>query len=201
MKNVDKTEVILDAAIRVFAEKGYYGARVSDIAKEAGIAYGLVYHYFKSKEDLMVSIFRTRWDEFISAIKRAIEEEEGPVQMIRKIISFLFHSYKNDPMMIEVMIMDVAKSSRSFTDESIRHFKEVFSLIAGVVKQGKEMGIFNQGLDETLTAYAIYGSVERIMLWWILDNRKAITDGEARGATEMLMNMLTDGLLISDANR
>jgi len=198
--STDKTKVILDAAIQVFADKGYFGARVSDIAKEAGIAYGLVYHYFNSKEELLISIFKTRWTNFIDALENAIATEEDPREMIRKIISFLFNSYKNNPSMIEVMIMDVAKASRFFNDEDIRHFKDAFRLITKMVKMGQEKGIFHPETDATLAAYAIYGSVERIMLHWILDDMKSISQDEIKNATDMLTLTLLNGLVICPQN-
>jgi AcrR family transcriptional regulator len=194
----DKTQVILDAAIRVFAEKGYYGARVSDIAGEAGIAYGLVYHYFKNKEDLLLSIFKTRWDEFLAAIRSIMEGGNDPAVMIRKIISFLFHSYKNNPSMIEVMIMDVTKSTRFLNDENISHFLKAFGLIAEIVDLGKDSGVFRTDIDSTMAAYTIYGSVERMMLLWILRDQKSITTGEAKSASGMVSSILLSGMIRGD---
>jgi len=191
----DKTQVILDAAIRVFAEKGYYGARVSDIAGEAGIAYGLVYHYFKNKEDLLISIFKTRWDQFLSAIRSIMDGGGDPGEMIRKVISFLFHSYKNNPAMIEVMIMDVTKSTRFLNDENISHFLEAFSLIARIVDLGKDTGVFRSDIDSTMAAYTIYGSVERMMLLWILRDQKSITTEEAKSASGMVSSILLNGMI------
>ena len=198
--SIDKTKVILDAAIQVFADKGYFGARVSDIAKEAGIAYGLVYHYFDSKEELLISIFRTRWTNFIDALETVIASEKDPQEMVRKIISFLFNSYKNNPSMVEVMIMDVAKTSRFFNDENIHHFKDAFKLITKIVEMGQEKGLFHQQTDATLAAYAIYGSVERIMLHWILDDMKSISQEEINSATDMLTATLLNGLVVCPKN-
>ncbi|MBN1882593.1 MAG: TetR/AcrR family transcriptional regulator [Deltaproteobacteria bacterium] len=195
MNQQDKTQVILDAAIRVFARKGYYGARVSDIANEAGIAYGLVYHYFKNKEDLLLSIFRTRWDQFLDAIRSIMETGTDPAEMIRKVISFLFHSYKNNPAMIEVMIMDVTKSTRFLNDENISHFLEAFSLITQIVDLGKDSNIFKPDIDSTMTAYTIYGSVERMMLLWILRDQKSITIEEAKSASNMVSTILLNGMI------
>ena len=191
----DKTQIILDAAIRVFAAKGYYGARVSDIANDAGIAYGLVYHYFKNKEDLLISIFKTRWDQFLAAIRSIMESENDPAEMIRRVISFLFHSYKNNPAMIEVMIMDVTKSTRFLNDENVSHFVEAFSLIARIVDRGKDSGFFRPDIDSTMAAYTIYGSVERMMLLWILRDQKSITTEEAKSATGMVSSILLNGMI------
>lgn len=189
-----KTELILDAAVKVFADKGYYGARVSDIAQEAGIAYGLVYHYFKNKEDLLISIFRNRWGQFDRAVRKIMEEKDDPRQMISSIVSFLFHTYKNNPKVIEVMILDVAKSTRFFNGDNVKQFTDLFSLISDIVLQGQEQGIFKKDLDAKLAAYCLYGSVERIMLRWILEDKKVITDQEARSATEMVTTIILSGL-------
>ena len=190
----EKTDLILDAAVKVFADKGYYGARVSDIAQEAGIAYGLVYHYFKNKEDLLISIFRTRWHQFDQALRRIMKEKDDPREMIHSIVSFLFHSYKNNPKMIEVMVLDVAKSARFFNGDNIKQFKDVFDLISEIVRLGQRRGIFKDDLDAKLAAYSLYGSLERIMLWWVLEGKRIITDQEARSATKMVTAILLSGL-------
>jgi TetR/AcrR family transcriptional regulator, fatty acid metabolism regulator protein len=194
IESSEKTDLILDAAVKVFADKGYYGARVSDIAQEAGIAYGLVYHYFKNKEDLLISIFRSRWGQFDQAVKKIMEEKDDPRQMIRSIVKFLFRSYKNNPKMIEVMILDVAKSTRFFNGENIKQFTDIFSLISEIVLRGQEQGIFKKDLDAKLAAYCLYGAVERIMLRWILEDKKIITDQETRSATEMVTTIILSGL-------
>ncbi len=194
VESPEKTSLILDAAVKVFADKGYYGARVSDIAQEAGIAYGLVYHYFKNKEDLLISIFRTRWSLFDQAVRKVMDEKDDPRQMIHSIVSFLFHSYKNNPKMIEVMILDVAKTTRFFNNENIKQFTDLFSLISEIVSRGQKQGIFKKDLDTKLAAYCLYGSVERIMLRWILEDKKGITDQEAHSATEMVTAIILSGL-------
>ena len=194
IESPEKTDLILDAAVKVFADKGYYGARVSDIAQEAGIAYGLVYHYFKNKEDLLISIFRYRWGLFDRAVRKIMEEKDDPRDMIHSIITFLFHSYKNNPTMIEVMIMDVAKSTRFFNGENIKQFTDIFSLISEIVLRGQEKGIFKKNLDTKLAAYCLYGAVERIMLRWILEDKKNITDQETRSAAEMVTTIILSGL-------
>ena len=190
----DKTKTILDAAIKVFSEKGYYGSRVSDIAKEAGIAYGLVYHYFKKKEDLLISIFSTRWTALLDAIRNAKDGMDDPREMLRKTISFIFHSYKNNPNMIKVMIVDVAKSTSIFNGDNVRHFTEAFTLLSEIIKMGQKRGMFKKDIDTVLAAYAVYGSIERIMLRWILEGTRSISSSEARSATDMLTSIVLSGL-------
>jgi TetR/AcrR family fatty acid metabolism transcriptional regulator len=190
----DKVAIIFDAACAVIREKGFHQARIIDISRAANISYGLVYHYFKNKEDLLISIFRTRWSQFDQAVRRIMEEKDDPRQMIHSIVTFLFHSYKNNPKMIEVMILDVAKSTRFFNGENIKQFTDLFSLISEIVLRGQQQGIFKKDLDAKLASYCLYGAVERIMLRWILEDKKGISDQEARSATEMVTTIILSGL-------
>jgi TetR/AcrR family fatty acid metabolism transcriptional regulator len=123
-----------------------------------------------------------------------MEEKDDPREMIHSIVTFLFHSYKNNPKMIEVMILDVAKSTRFFNGENIKQFTDIFTLISEIVLRGQERGIFKKDLDAKLAAYCLYGSVERIMLRWILEDKKEITDQETRAATEMVTTIILSGL-------
>ena len=124
-----------------------------------------------------------------------MESGDDPAEMIRKVISFLFHSYKNNPSMIEVMIMDVTKSTRFLNDENISHFVEAFSLIARIVDLGKDSNMFRPDIDSTMAAYTIYGSVERMMLLWILRDQKSITADEAKAASNMVSTILLNGMI------
>src|SRR5215831_2703205 len=94
---VDKRRVILDAAVRVFARQGFHTCRVSDIADEAGVAYGLVYHYFSSKEEILDTLFLERWDVMLAAIAEADRSDVGPRDKLRAIASFIVDSYRHDP--------------------------------------------------------------------------------------------------------
>jgi len=92
-----KKDIILNAAIKVFAEKGYYSSRTLDISNEAGVAYGSLYHYFRSKDDILISIFQERWNLLIGRVQQAREEGAGPEQQLGMVIDFIFRSYRQNP--------------------------------------------------------------------------------------------------------
>ena len=106
----EKRRLLLDAAVRVFARKGYHAARVGDIAEEAGVAYGLLYHYFASKEELLRSVFRETWRALIVTIKSVEEGEDPPREQLRKVAEILLRSWRRDPDLVRVLVLEVTRS-------------------------------------------------------------------------------------------
>src|ERR1051326_8561596 len=104
---VDKRRIILEAAVRVFARQGFHTCRVSDIADEAGVAYGLVYHYFSSKEQILDTLFLERWDVMLDAIAEADVSQPSPREKLYAIASFIIDSYRHDPELMKVIIVEV----------------------------------------------------------------------------------------------
>src|ERR687891_1925922 len=100
---VDKRRMILDAAVRVFARQGFHTCRVSDVADEAGVAYGLVYHYFDSKDQILDTLFLERWDILLRAIQQVDAEERSPREKLYAITSFIVDSYRHDPDLMKVI--------------------------------------------------------------------------------------------------
>ena len=104
---VDKRRQILDAAIRVFARQGFHATRVSDIADEAGVAYGLVYHYFKSKDQVLNELFVERWSLLLAAIEETDRGDGPPREKLAAVASFIVDSYVHDPELMKVIIVEV----------------------------------------------------------------------------------------------
>ena len=111
---VDKRRVILDAAVRVFARQGFHTCRVSDIADEAGVAYGLVYHYFQSKDEVLDTLFLERWDVLLAAIRETDEQAEMARDKLFAIASFIVDSYRHDPELMKVIVVEVTRAANSF---------------------------------------------------------------------------------------
>ena len=111
---VDKRRVILDAAVRVFARQGFHTCRVSDIADEAGVAYGLVYHYFGSKDEVLDTLFVERWDVLLAAIRETDEQADVARDKLFAIASFIIDSYRHDPELMKVIIVEVTRAANSF---------------------------------------------------------------------------------------
>ena len=111
---VDKRRVILDAAVRVFARQGFHTCRVSDIADEAGVAYGLVYHYFQSKDEVLDTLFLERWEAMLAAIDEIDALAISAREKLAGIASFIVDSYRHDPDLMKVIIVEVTRAANTF---------------------------------------------------------------------------------------
>src|SRR5690349_25146710 len=108
---IDKRRQILDAAIRVFARQGFHSTRVSDIADEAGVAYGLVYHYFRSKDEVMNELFTERWSLLLAAIDEADRSDGSGREKLEAVAGFIVDSYRHDPELMQVIIVEVTRAA------------------------------------------------------------------------------------------
>ena len=165
----DKRRLILDAAVRVFARQGFHTCRVSDIADEAGVAYGLVYHYFSSKEQILDTLFLERWDVMLALI-REVDAEPLPVrEKLEAIASFIIDSYRHDPDLMKVIIVEVTRAANSFGDTHIGTIREAYELIGGIVQQAQDEGVFKPEIEARFAAMAFYGVIEQLLTGWIFD--------------------------------
>jgi AcrR family transcriptional regulator len=166
----DKRRHILDAAVRVFARRGFHQCRVSDIADEAGVAYGLVYHYFSSKEEILDTLFLERWDVLISVI-REVADREGlhPRERLEQIASFIVDSYRHDPELMKVIIVEVTRAANSFGRTHLTKIREAYDGIADIVRRAQEEGTFKSDVSPEFAALAFYGAMEQVLTAWIFD--------------------------------
>lgn len=157
----EKRRAILHAAVRVFAEKGYHGCRVADVARAADVAYGLVYHYFRNKEELLESVFAEQWAILINAL-RAIDAGPGTAaEKITAIFSFVCDVYKTAPSAVRVLILEVTRTPHALRAGSTREtFEEAVRLVADIVRQGQGRAEFRQDLDPAIAAAALLGALE-----------------------------------------
>jgi AcrR family transcriptional regulator len=163
----DKRRVILDAAVRVFARQGFHSCRVSDIADEAGVAYGLVYHYFASKDEVLDTIFLERWDVMLAVI-RDVDTRDLPVrEKLQEIASFIVDSYRHDPDVMKVIIVEVTRAANSFGDTHIGTITEAYELIGGMIAQAQAEGVFKPDIEARFAAMAFYGTIEQLLTGWI----------------------------------
>ena len=137
---VDKRRVILDAAVRVFARQGFHTCRVSDIADEAGVAYGLVYHYFSSKEEILDTLFLERWDVMLAAIAEADASQRSPREKLDAIAAFIIDSYRHDPELMKVIIVEVTRAANTFGRTHLAKIREAYEQIAAIVARAQADG-------------------------------------------------------------
>src|SRR5271167_3758140 len=153
----DKRRMILDAAVRVFARRGFHACRVSDIADEAGVAYGLLYHYFSSKEEVLDTLFLERWNVMLEMI-REVDARPIPVrEKLQEIVSFIVDSYRHDPDMMKVIIVEVTRAANSFGRTHIDHIRSAYDLIGEIVTKAQRSGEFRSEITAQFAAMAFYG--------------------------------------------
>jgi TetR/AcrR family transcriptional regulator, fatty acid metabolism regulator protein len=165
----DKRRMILQAAVRVFARQGFHACRVSDIADEAGVAYGLVYHYFASKDEVLDTLFLERWDVMLELI-REVDGQETPIrEKLAAIASFIVDSYRHDPDLMKVIIVEVTRAANSFGDAHIGTIREAFELIGGMIAKAQDAGTLRAEIEPRFAAMAFYGAIEQLLTGWIFE--------------------------------
>ncbi len=182
-KSLPKRDIILNAAIRVFAEQGYHSCRTLDISNEAGVAYGSLYHYFKSKDDILLSIFRERWRNLLDEMDRLSEEVDDPEKRLIAIFDFIFRSYERYPDMMKVLIMDVPRLKQFYSPENQKLYNRFFTGLAEIFREGQERGIFSSRISPVTAAYVFSGAVDTTIRQYVYNpelNRDQHPIGEVK---------------------
>jgi TetR/AcrR family transcriptional regulator, fatty acid metabolism regulator protein len=190
---VDKRRVILDAAVRVFARQGFHTCRVSDIADEAGVAYGLVYHYFSSKEEILDTLFLERWDVMLAAIAEADRSRRTPQEKLFAIAAFIIDSYRHDPDLMKVIIVEVTRAANTFGRTHLAKIRDAYGQIAAIVAHGQREGVFRAEIPPEFAALAYYGLIEQVLTGWIFDEFRA-TEDELERAKTLIVETICTGL-------
>jgi AcrR family transcriptional regulator len=166
----DKRRQILDAAIRVFATRGFHACRVSDVADEAGVAYGLVYHYFGSKEEILNTLFTERWQIMLDAIAEIDRRQEVPARdKLYLVASFIIDSYRHEPDLMKVIIVEVTRAANSFGREHLAKIREAYDMIGQIVHNAQREGVFKPDISPDFAALMFYGAIEQLLSGWIFD--------------------------------
>ena len=191
----DKRRVILDAAITVFARQGFHRCRVSDIAREADVAYGLVYHYFRSKDEVLDTRFTERWSLLLEAIAEA-DRSEAPVRdKLRAIADFIVGSYQNDPDLMKVIIVEVTRAANTFGRAHLAEIRQAYDGISGIVAHGQEDGTFRSDISADFATLCFYGAIEQLLTAWIFEELPR-SDAEFEQAKQFLVETICDGLAV-----
>jgi TetR/AcrR family transcriptional regulator, fatty acid metabolism regulator protein len=190
---VDKRRIILDAAVRVFARQGFHTCRVSDIADEASVAYGLVYHYFQSKDEVLDTLFLERWDVLLEAIGEIDASGEPARAKLRAIAGFIIDSYRHDPDLMKVIIVEVTRAANSFGHTHVEKIREAYVLIAAIVERAQAAGVFKDTVTPRFAAMAFYGAIEQVLTGWIFDARP-ISEDEFEQAKGFVVETICGGL-------
>jgi TetR/AcrR family transcriptional regulator, fatty acid metabolism regulator protein len=190
---VDKRRQILDAAIRVFARQGFHATRVSDIADEAGVAYGLVYHYFRSKDEVLNELFVERWSLLLAAIEETDRTAASPRAKLAAVASFIVDSYVHDPELMKVIIVEVTRAANSFGRTHLPEIRRAYQSIAKIVADGQEAGAFRDDVDPMFASMSFYGAIEQLLSGWIFAVIPA-SDTSFEQAKDLVVTTICDGL-------
>ena len=189
----EKRRLILDAAVRVFAQQGFNRCRVSDIADEAGVAYGLVYHYFRSKDEVLDTLFLERWNVMLDVIRDLDGQDLAARDKLYAIASFIVDSYRHDPELMKVIIVEVTRAANSFGQTHLQKINEAYELIAGIVARAQADGAFKDTVTPRFAAMAFYGVIEQVLSGWIFETLPA-GDAEFEQAKRLVVETICGGL-------
>ena len=191
---VDKRRLILDAAVRVFARRGFHHCRVSDVADEAGVAYGLVYHYFSSKEEILNTLFLERWQVMLDAISEIDARDELTArEKLERVAGFIVDSYRNDPELMKVIIVEVTRAANSFGRLHLDKIREAYEGIASIVEGARDDGSFKSEIPSEFAAMFFYGAIEQLLTGWIFEVLPQ-TDEEFERSKALVVEAICDGL-------
>ena len=191
---VDKRRLILDAAIRVFARKGFHHCRVSDVADEAGVAYGLVYHYFDSKEEILNRLFTERWQLMLDAIVEIdARRDVSAREKLYAVASFIIDSYRYEPELMKVIIVEVTRAANTFGRLHLPKIREAYQLIGAIVDDARREGSFKSDISGQFAAMCFYGAIEQLLSAWIFDIVPQ-TEEEFERAKALVVEAICGGL-------
>ncbi len=185
--------MILDAAVRVFARQGFHTCRVSDIADQAGVAYGLVYHYFSSKDEILDTLFVERWDVMLAAIAEADASDRTPREKLHAIAGFIVESYRHDPELMKVIIVEVTRAANTFGRTHIDKIGDAYAQIAAIVAHAQADGDFRSEIAPEFAALAFYGLVEQVLTRWIFESLP-VDNEELERSKDLIVEMVCGGL-------
>ncbi len=169
----EKRRLILDAAVRVFAHKGFHTSRVGDIAEEAGVAHGLLYHYFSSKDEVLETIFRETWGELLANLQE-IEESGAPArEQLQQAALLLLGSWQRRPDVVRVIVREIARSPG--LQERLADLVKPVEAVQRIIARGQETGEFRSDFNPRLAGIVFYGGIEELLSGWVLG---LIPDGE-----------------------
>jgi AcrR family transcriptional regulator len=197
---VDKRRLILDAGVRVFARQGFHTCRVSDIADEAGVAYGLVYHYFDSKDQILDTLFLERWDILLRAIGEVDAQTIPAREKLYAIASFIVDSYRHDPDLMKVIIVEVTRAANTFGRTHLQQIRNAYLQIGAIVERAQRDGEFRDDVTPDFAALAFYGAVEQVLTGWIFA-LLPVGDREYEQAKTHIVKTICGGLDRVDGQR
>ena len=198
-RNGDKRGRIIDAAVAVFAEKGFHAARVSDVAKRAGVADGTIYLYFKNKEDLLLSLFEEKMGRQIDSLETAWKGVDDPVERMRAYARHHFRQLQAHPDLAQVLQVELRQSHKFFSDYRPEKLWQYLNAFKSQVEEAQRQGLVRADVDPFLTMWAIFGALDEISIQWVLARKREKFNLEA--AADQVVDLFLHGMMASEPKR
>ncbi len=181
--------------MRVFAEKGYHGCRIADVARQAGVAYGLVYHYFRNKDELLESVCAEQWTIFIRALRAASEGPGTAAEQLAGICRFAVDVFRTAPAAVRVLLLEVVPTPNAFRAGSTRQtFEEAVAIVADIVRRGAARGELRADAEPTVAATTLLGALELTLTSMVAGIVRGGTDEEIERVKRALVDQVVGGL-------
>jgi TetR/AcrR family transcriptional regulator, fatty acid metabolism regulator protein len=189
----EKRRLLLDSAVRVFARSGYHDCRVGDITEEAGVAHGLLYHYFKSKDEVLEAVFRDAWGDVLGAFRGIEEGDESPREQLGHVAAILLRSWRRDPDLVRVLVREIGRSPQVQT--KVGELAQAFETIERIVARGQVEGVFRRDFDARLLSFIFYGAIDEILTGWVLGQLPDGDEDVAR-AERTVVDVVCEGMAV-----
>ena len=195
MRDPEKPQQIIEAAIRVFARNGYYHSRVSDIAREAGIASGTIYLYFKTKDDILVTLFREKMAAWVAFVRGEIAGAPDAVARLRRLVALHFRVLEENPDLAEVVQVELRQGHKFFRGASAHEVSSYFALIQSILEDGMAAGQIRQDVPAKVATKMLFGAMDQMATSWVLGKRGyRLSEAGDAVATIFLRGVLSDGV-------
>jgi AcrR family transcriptional regulator len=189
-----KRQLILDAAVRVFARQGFDASRVGDVAKEAGVAYGLVYHYFGSKDAVLEAVFREQWGRLLAAVSLAEETQETAPEQLALVVKIVLRAWRDDPDLVRLLVREITRSPH--IQDELDEIGQAFATLQRIIARGQAEGTFRADLDPQIAAWMLYGGLEEVLTGWVLgqlpDTAEAVAAAEREVTATLVGGLRAD---------
>lgn len=166
MKSANKHSKIIRAATKVFAKKGFFNARISDIAKEAKVADGTIYLYFNNKFDILLSIFEQEIGSLIDQVNALLSQEDDPQKMLEIFITKHLFEMKKNRYLAEVIQIELRQTNKVIRDYRDNKFSEYVNIISTIIKKGQQENIYRKNILPGIAKRAIFGALDEITRLW-----------------------------------
>ena len=195
MEREEKRARIIDAAVEVFAKKGFFGSKIAEIAGAAGVADGTIYLYFDSKDDLLISVFEEKMGWIVKRLQALLAEIDDPEEQMRRYIGAHLELAAAQPTLMQVLTVELRQSARFIKEYAPKGFARYLAIIGHILEKGQEKGIFRRELDPAIFRRALFGAIDELALEWVLRGPDA-TKRDPKVVGEVFADFILRGLRV-----